>query len=102
MCTPASVLVSVLSAGACLNATNSPKSSVEWNRLNFGFVDLHGTRNFVGGLMNTKLTTKSQEALAAALQNAATDGHPKLEPAHLLLALLADPAGIAGGLLDAL
>lgn len=52
--------------------------------------------------MNTKLTTKSQEALAAAMQMAAAGGHPKLEPVHLLLALLADPAGVAVGVLDAL
>src|SRR5690625_4271480 len=52
--------------------------------------------------MITKLTTKSQEALAAALQAAAADGQPKLEPAHLLLALIEQPGGVAGALLDAL
>ena len=41
-----------------------------------------------------KLTTKSQEALAAAVQSAAGAGHPHVEPLHLLLALL---AGIATG-----
>ncbi|HLS01465.1 MAG TPA: Clp protease N-terminal domain-containing protein, partial [Beutenbergiaceae bacterium] len=52
--------------------------------------------------MNTKFTTKSQEALAAALQNAAASGHPKLEPAHLLIALLEQPGGVAPALLQAL
>ncbi len=52
--------------------------------------------------MNTKLTTKSQEALAAALQAAAADGQPKLEPVHLLRALIEQPGGVAGALLEAL
>lgn len=52
--------------------------------------------------MNTKYTTKSQEALAQALQNAAAAGHPNLEPAHLLLALLDQPGGVAPALLQAL
>ncbi|HSR23060.1 MAG TPA: Clp protease N-terminal domain-containing protein, partial [Candidatus Eisenbacteria bacterium] len=49
-----------------------------------------------------KLTTKSQEALADALRRAATAGHPHIEPVHLLLALLAQPQGSAGALLDAI
>ncbi len=52
--------------------------------------------------MNIRLTTKSQEALSAALQSVAADGGPKLEPAHLLLALLDQPGGVAGAILDAL
>jgi len=51
--------------------------------------------------MDPKLTTKSQEALAAALQGAASAGNPQLEPVHLLGALLTQPGGVAGGLLDA-
>src|SRR5665647_3138582 len=51
--------------------------------------------------MDPKLTTKSQEALAAALQGAASAGNAQLEPVHLLAALLAQPGGVAGGLLDA-
>src|SRR4051812_34001860 len=51
--------------------------------------------------MDFKLTTRSQEALAAAVRNAATAGHPSVEPVHLLLALLAQPEGSAGPLLDA-
>ncbi len=48
------------------------------------------------------LTTKSQEALAAAQRSAVTAGNPSLEPAHLLAALLDQPEGIALALLDAL
>ncbi|HEX3827031.1 MAG TPA: ATP-dependent chaperone ClpB [Sporichthyaceae bacterium] len=38
-----------------------------------------------------KLTTRSQEAFSSAVQNAAAAGHSQVEPAHLLLALLAQP-----------
>src|SRR5437764_6886254 len=48
-----------------------------------------------------KLTTKSQEALSTAVQSAASAGHPHVEPIHLLLALLAQPDGIARPLLQA-
>ncbi|MCU1433157.1 MAG: ATP-dependent chaperone ClpB, partial [Actinotalea sp.] len=51
--------------------------------------------------MDPKLTTKSQEALAAALQAASTAGNPQLEPVHLLEALLAQTGGVATALLDA-
>jgi ATP-dependent Clp protease ATP-binding subunit ClpB len=51
--------------------------------------------------MDLKLTTKSQEALAAAMQQAATDGHAQVEPAHVLAALTAQPGGIANHLLEA-
>ncbi len=50
--------------------------------------------------MDQKFTTKSQEALAAAIQAATTAGNPQLEPAHLLQALLAQQ-GVATALLDA-
>ncbi|WP_225755528.1 ATP-dependent chaperone ClpB [Actinotalea sp. Marseille-Q4924] len=48
-----------------------------------------------------KFTTKAQEALAAAIQAASAAGHPQIEPVHLLEALLAEPRGVASGLLDA-
>jgi ATP-dependent Clp protease ATP-binding subunit ClpB len=48
-----------------------------------------------------KLTTKSQEALSAAVQAAAAAGHPHVEPIHLLLALLEQTEGIARPLLQA-
>jgi len=48
------------------------------------------------------LTTKSQEAIAAAQRRAVSAGNPSLEPAHLLAALLDQPEGIALALLDAL
>jgi len=46
-----------------------------------------------------RLTTKSQEAVSAAVRRAAADGHPDVEPAHLLVALLEQPEGIAPSLL---
>ena len=51
--------------------------------------------------MTDKLTTKSQEAIAAAIQSATQAGNPTLEPAHLLAALVAQEGGVAGGLLQA-
>ncbi|MDD7464680.1 MAG: ATP-dependent chaperone ClpB [Actinomycetaceae bacterium] len=51
--------------------------------------------------MMDKLTTKSQEALAQAIQMATTAGNPQLEPAHLLAALLQQRDGVAVALLDA-
>ena len=51
--------------------------------------------------MDTKFTTKSQEALGAAVQGATAAGNPQLEPVHLLEALLAQEGGVANGLLDA-
>lgn len=44
-------------------------------------------------------TTKSQEAISAALQSAAAKGNPSVEPAHLLVALLEQEDGITGPLL---
>lgn len=51
--------------------------------------------------MDQKFTTKSQEALSAAVQAAAAAGNPQIEPVHLLETLLAQPGGVAGALLDA-
>ena len=51
--------------------------------------------------MDAKLTTKSQEAITAALQSATAAGNPQLEPVHVLAALLAQGSGVAGALLDA-
>ncbi|MBI5362620.1 MAG: AAA family ATPase [Planctomycetes bacterium] len=43
--------------------------------------------------MQDQLTTKSQAALALAQQNATASHHPELTPAHLAVALLAEPEG---------
>src|SRR4051812_15000376 len=51
--------------------------------------------------MDYKLTQKSQEAVSAAVRRAATEGHPQVEPAHLLVALLAQGDGTARPLLEA-
>lgn len=51
--------------------------------------------------MDSKLTTKSQEAMAAALQSAGAAGNPQLDPLHLLDALLQQQGGVANALLDA-
>ncbi|SDQ87991.1 ATP-dependent chaperone ClpB [Quadrisphaera sp. DSM 44207] len=50
--------------------------------------------------MELKLTTKSQEAMAAAASRAVQAGHPQVEPAHLLAALL-QQGGVATALLQA-
>jgi len=47
------------------------------------------------------LTTKSQEAVAAAVTRAVSTGNPQVEPAHLLAGLMADPDGAAVGVLTA-
>jgi ATP-dependent Clp protease ATP-binding subunit ClpB len=52
--------------------------------------------------MDLKLTTRSQEAMAAAVRRATTDGHPQVEPAHLLAALLEQSDGVAPALLKAI
>jgi ATP-dependent Clp protease ATP-binding subunit ClpB len=51
--------------------------------------------------MDYKLTQKSQEAVSAAVRRAATEGHPQVEPAHLLIALLSQGDGTAAPLLEA-
>jgi ATP-dependent Clp protease ATP-binding subunit ClpB len=51
--------------------------------------------------MDDKLTRKSQEALSAAVRQAATDGNPHVEPVHLLAALLKQADGTATPLLEA-
>src|SRR5919107_5399321 len=48
-----------------------------------------------------KLTTKSRDAVSAALRNALTNGNPNAEPAHLLHALLAVPGNTVAPLLQA-
>jgi ATP-dependent Clp protease ATP-binding subunit ClpB len=50
--------------------------------------------------MDLKFTTKSQEAVSAAVQQAASQGNAHVEPAHLLAALLAQGEGIALALLE--
>jgi ATP-dependent Clp protease ATP-binding subunit ClpB len=51
--------------------------------------------------MESKLTTRSQEAIAAAQRLAVDRGQAALEPLHLLVALLEQSDGIAGPLLRA-
>ncbi|MDJ0401979.1 ATP-dependent chaperone ClpB [Rhodococcus erythropolis] len=46
-------------------------------------------------------TTKTQAAMTAALQSASSAGNPDIRPAHLLVALLDQPDGIAAPLLKA-
>jgi ATP-dependent Clp protease ATP-binding subunit ClpB len=48
-----------------------------------------------------RLTTRSQEALGAAIRAAGAQGHPQVEPAHLLTALLDQPDGAALAVLAA-
>ncbi len=48
-----------------------------------------------------RLTTKSQEAVSAAVRSAAAHGHPEVAAVHVLLALLDQEGGIAGALLTA-
>ncbi|MET0839715.1 MAG: ATP-dependent chaperone ClpB [Marmoricola sp.] len=48
-----------------------------------------------------KLTTKSRDAVSAALRNALTAGNPNAEPAHLLRALLMVPGNTAAPLIQA-
>jgi ATP-dependent Clp protease ATP-binding subunit ClpB len=54
-----------------------------------------------GQSMDLKLTTRSQEAMASAVRRASTDGHPQVEPAHLLAALLQQRDGVAPAVLKA-
>jgi ATP-dependent Clp protease ATP-binding subunit ClpB len=51
--------------------------------------------------MDYKFTQKSQDALFAAKQRAADQGHPQIEPAHLLVTLLGQGDGTAVPLLEA-
>ena len=51
--------------------------------------------------MDSKLTTRSQEAVTAAQRLAVGRGHAALEPLHLLAALVEQTDGIAGPLLKA-
>ena len=51
--------------------------------------------------MDFKLTVKGQEALALAIRKAASDGNPRVEPVHLLLALLDQADGTVRPLLEA-
>ncbi len=51
--------------------------------------------------MDDKLTHKSQDALSVAIQRAAADGSPHIDPLHLLVALLEQADGLAAPLLQA-
>ena len=57
--------------------------------------------NYERTSVDTKLTTKSQEALAASGMNASTAGNPQVEPAHLLKALVDQRESVAVALLKA-
>jgi ATP-dependent Clp protease ATP-binding subunit ClpB len=59
------------------------------------------TRGRASPTMESKLTTRSQEAFAAAQRLAVDRGQAALEPLHLLVALLEQSDGIAGPLLTA-
>ncbi len=48
-----------------------------------------------------KFTTRSQQALGSAISTAAAAGHPSVEPAHLLTALLTQDGGTAAPLVQA-
>ena len=52
--------------------------------------------------MDLNFTTKSQEALSAAVRDAGAHGNAHVEPAHLLAALLGQTDGIAVALLNGL
>jgi ATP-dependent Clp protease ATP-binding subunit ClpB len=49
----------------------------------------------------SKFTTRSQEAINAAIASSATSGHAQVEAVHLLAALLGQPEGIIHPLLEA-
>jgi ATP-dependent Clp protease ATP-binding subunit ClpB len=51
--------------------------------------------------MDLKLTTRSQDAMAAAVRDTATTGNPQVEPVHLLSALLAQTDSAAVAALEA-
>ncbi len=51
--------------------------------------------------MDTKFTTKSQEALSGSGMNASTAGNPQVEPVHLLKALIDQRESVAVALLKA-
>src|SRR5690606_30630128 len=55
-----------------------------------------------GWTMDYKLTQKSQEALSVAVRRAAAEGHPEVEPQHLLVALIGLTDGTAVPLLEAI
>ena len=52
-------------------------------------------------MADDKLTRKSQEAVTAALRQAATDGSPQVEPLHLLVTLIEQSDGTTAPLLRA-
>ncbi|MFD8085841.1 ATP-dependent chaperone ClpB [Kitasatospora sp. NPDC059722] len=49
----------------------------------------------------SKFTTKTQDALSAAIRQAGAVGNPDVRPVHILIALLEQSEGIAGPLLEA-
>jgi ATP-dependent Clp protease ATP-binding subunit ClpB len=65
------------------------------------YANLHDHETLRDEMDANQLTTKSQEAFAAASRRALRDGNPAVEPEHLLWALLQDDNGIAGQVLSA-
>ncbi|MER6302890.1 ATP-dependent chaperone ClpB [Kitasatospora sp. NPDC001539] len=49
----------------------------------------------------SKFTTKTQDALSAAIRQAGAAGNPDVRPVHILIAMLEQPEGIARPLLEA-
>ncbi|MGW2401459.1 ATP-dependent chaperone ClpB [Kitasatospora sp. NPDC001664] len=49
----------------------------------------------------SKFTSKTQDALSAAIRQASAAGNPDVKPVHILLALLEQPEGVARPLLEA-
>ena len=47
-----------------------------------------------------RMTTKSREALSAAMDLALRQGHPELLPSHLLLAILGQRDGVGPALVE--
>lgn len=85
-------------SGANYGLKNLKNFEVEWNKLNFGCVGDGRTeiRSRKGRQMNSfNPTTKTQEALQAALQQASANGNPDIRPAHLLAAILGQQDSIA-------
>ncbi|KJS63184.1 ATP-dependent chaperone ClpB [Streptomyces rubellomurinus] len=49
----------------------------------------------------SKFTTKTQDALSAAIRQAGANGNPDVRPVHILIALLEQPEGVTRPLLEA-
>ena len=47
-----------------------------------------------------RMTTKSREAIGAAMDIAVRQGHPELQPSHLLLAIIGQRDGVGPALVE--